>query len=197
MNTHITRGALALGTILGMALSAPVLAQETVTNAAGNATAGATQPPLPAKTLIDQAVKTAKAHNKTVFVHISASWCGWCHKLDHALNSSDVSPLFAKHYEIVGLTALEQGGKKSLENPGVDSVMKALGLHGGPPLYAFIDGEGKEISSSLVMPNDGNIGYPAIPEEIAAFGELLKKTAPAMTDAERTKITEYLINSVK
>lgn len=190
---------LTLSAALSAMLSAPVMAQ-TVTVTVGNGTgngnataASASETPSPAKTLIDQAVKTAKAEHKAVLVHVGASWCGWCHKLDQVLGSPEIAPLMAASYVIVPLDALEEGSKKSLENPGVDSVMKALGLHGGPPLYAFLDADGKEIATSFaVPPNNDNIGYPAEPQEIVAFGELLKKTAPNMSDADRTKITDYL-----
>jgi len=164
--------------------------------AGGAASAHANTAPLPAKTVIDQAVKTAKAENKTVFVHVGASWCGWCRKLEHMLDSKEVGPIFAAHYVLVPLDAMEEPEKKSLENPGVDSVLKALGLQGGPPMYAFLDADGKEIATSQVMPPDnGGIGYPAVPAEFKAFDELLKKTAPRMTDAERATIGEYLVKN--
>jgi hypothetical protein len=61
------------------------------------------------------------------------------------------------------------------------------------PTFAFLDGDGKVLASSMVVPPDNhNIGYPGLPEEIGAFGSLLKKTAPRMTDVERTKVTDYL-----
>lgn len=31
-------------------------------------------PPAPAQTILDQAIQKAKAENKAVFVHLSASW---------------------------------------------------------------------------------------------------------------------------
>ena len=187
-----------LGLMLSATLSAPAWAQmssASPSDTVGTAkTANASQAMPPAATLIDQAVKVAKASHKTVFVHVGASWCGWCHKLDEMLASKEVGSIIDAHYVVVPLIALEQD--KSLENPGVDSVMNALGLHDGPPLYAFIDADGKEITSSLVMPNNGNIGYPGTPEEIAAFGGLLQKTAPQMSAADRAKITDYLTRSV-
>ncbi len=39
-----------------------------------SAAAAADTPPAPAQTLVDQAVQKAKAENKAVFVHFSASW---------------------------------------------------------------------------------------------------------------------------
>jgi len=154
---------------------------------------GTVRTPLPAKAVIDQATKIAKANHKVVLVHVGASWCTWCHRLDAMLNSKEVGPVMAAYYVIVPLTALEQGPNKALENPGVDSVMQALGLQGGPPMFAFIDANGKEIASSFALPpNNENIGYPGTPEEIKTFGGLLEKTAPKMSAADRTTIIDYL-----
>lgn len=190
MPRHLMTLGAALGAVLGATLGRPALAQ--APSAMATAAAETPKTPLPAKTLIDQAVATAKANNKTVLVHVGASWCGWCHKFDQMLASKDVGPIIEAHYVLVALDGMEEGPKKSLENPGVDSVMKALGLPAGPPVYAFLDATGAEIANSQVMPNNGGIGYPAIPAEIQAFDALLKKTAPRMTDAEHATITEYL-----
>jgi hypothetical protein len=94
---------------------------------------------------------------------------------------------------LVSLTVQEQGA-----HPGADSVMKAMGLKDGLPVFSFLDGNGKQIASSMVMPpNGGNMGYPAEPEEVKAFSELLQKTASRMTAANRTKINDYLTNAAK
>jgi thiol-disulfide isomerase/thioredoxin len=156
------------------------------------------QPPAPAKVLIDEAVKKAKAENKTVLVHYGASWCGYCKRFNAFLNSEEVGKIVESHYVVLRLVAQEREDKKSLENPGVDSIAQVLQLKRGLPVYFFLDGEGNKIADSGVMPpNGGNIGYPVTPEEVSAFGELLKKTAPRMTEEERTKLTEYLTNAAK
>jgi thiol-disulfide isomerase/thioredoxin len=192
------RFALGFGLTLGALAGAPHLAaaQAQAQGAAMTAQAAPAQTPQTppaAKAVVDQGVATAKANNKVVFVHVGASWCGWCHRLDAMLKSPDAGAAMSKYYVIVPLDALEEENKKSLENPGVDSVMKALDFKGGPPMFAFLDGEGKKIASSFAMaPNNGNIGYPATSEEISTFGALLKKTAPAMTDADYQTIIGYL-----
>jgi thiol:disulfide interchange protein len=126
-----------LGLMLSTTLSIPVMAQMSLTSnpdTTGHAaTAQASQTPLPAQTLIDQAVKIAKAKNKTVFVHVGASWCVYCHKLDQMLQSPEVGSIITAHYVLVPLTALESDENKALENPGVDSVMHTLGMHKKDP----------------------------------------------------------------
>ena len=71
--------------------------------------------------------------------------------------------------------------------------MKDLGGEkSGLPFFAFLDAKGKKLADSNVMPGNQNIGYPAAPDEIAAFEKLLERTAPRMKAADREKVVAYL-----
>jgi thiol:disulfide interchange protein len=132
-----------------------------------------------AQSIIHEALKTAKAQNKTVFVHFGASWCTWCKHLDAMLLSPEVGQLIADHFVLVNLTVQESDDKKALENPGAQKLMEKNGAgKAGVPYYLFLDNNGKKIVDSLAMPKGGNIGYPATPEEIMTFEGLLPKAAP-------------------
>jgi uncharacterized protein YyaL (SSP411 family) len=151
------------------------------------------QTPLPAETVIQKAVQTARKSNRSIFVHFSASWCGWCHKLEAALADPSIKKLFDKAFVVVALDTQESGEKKSLENPGADTWMARMGGEkAGLPFLVFLDKTGKKVADSNVMPGNQNIGYPAAPEEITAFGNLLRKTAPKLTAAEIDTILAYL-----
>ena len=107
-----------------------------------------------------------------------------------------VKPLFDENYVTRVLVVLENGPKKVLENPGGGEFMAAMGgAKSGLPFMVFLDAKGKKLADSNVMPvpknpaaPPTNIGCPAAPEEIVAFGELLKKTAPRLSDAQRQTI---------
>ena len=160
--------------------------------AVGPVRSQSTQPPS-AQTVINDALKTARQQNKTVFIHFGASWCKWCKELDAMLVSPEVGELIADHFVLVNLTVQESDDKKSLENPGAQQLMnKNQAGKAGVPYYLFLDKNGKKLADSLAMPERGNIGYPATPEEIKTFGGLLPKAAPRMTSAEQALITEYL-----
>jgi len=147
----------------------------------------------PAQTIIDRALKTAKAENKTVFVHFGASWCEWCKQLDAMLSSQEVGKLISDNFVLVNLTVQESNDKKALENAGAQEIMDKNGASkAGVPYYLFLDKDGKKIVDSLAMPKGGNIGYPATPEEIKTFEGLLPKAAPRMTAAQRGSISDYL-----
>ena len=147
----------------------------------------------PAKSLIDRALKTARTEHKTVFIHFGASWCKWCKELDSALDSPELRTLIAGHFVLVHLTVHESDDKKSLENPGAEKLMNETGGgKTGVPYYLFLDKDGMKIANSMAMPDGGNIGYPATPEEIKTFGDLLPRAAPRMTAANRALIVDYL-----
>lgn len=152
-----------------------------------------TPAPEPAKALIEKAVKASDASGKTICVIFHASWCGWCKRLESALDAPEVKPLMEKHFITVRLDVLEQPAKKqSLENPGADTLLKDLGGDkSGLPFYAFLDAKEKKLADSNVMQGNSNIGYPGTAEEIAGFVKVLRTAAPKMTDAEADTITGY------
>jgi thioredoxin-related protein len=160
------------------------------------AVSAAAQNPAPesAEALLYKAMKTAKAQKKTIFVKFEATWCGWCHKLTAALKDPEFGKVFNKHFVVVTLDVMERGEKEALENPGAEKFLAELGGEkSGLPYYAFLDAKGKKLADSNVLPpKNSNIGYPAAPEEIAAFTGLLKKTAHAITAAEVDKLTDWL-----
>ena len=185
LNTKRLTAALACIVALGALAAPPLQAQ----------TGGKT--PLSAQTLLDDAIKTAKAENKSIMVHFGASWCGWCKRLDAFLNEPKVGKLMADHYVVVSLTVQESAGKKALENPGAAELMKAMGgANSGLPFYFFLDKEGTKLGDSNSLPGGGNIGHPANAEEITAFAGLLERTAPRMTAAQRTQIVDYLTKNI-
>lgn len=150
--------------------------------------------PQPAQTVLDDALKTAKASHKNVLVIFHASWCGWCRRLNTMLSQPDIAKIFNANYVRVDLDVLENKDKKDiLENPGGQKIMADLGGEkSGLPFYAFLDEKGKKIADSNVMPKNQNIGYPGAPDEIVAFAKLLEKSAPKMSAADREVVVAYL-----
>jgi hypothetical protein len=94
----------------------------------------------------------------------------------------------------VRLDVMETEAEKSKrENPGGEKVLSDLGgLKSGLPFYAVLDENGKKLADANALPGGKNIGYPATPEEIAAFEEILKKAAPQMPATDRDRIVAHL-----
>lgn len=152
-----------------------------------------TPAPVDARVLLKDAMKKASKEKKAILVVFGASWCGWCHRLDAFLAHPDAKPILEDNYVIVHLDVKESGPKKSQENPSGNEVLAELGGdEAGLPFYAFLNAKGDKVADSNAMPKNSNIGYPAAPEEIAAFEGLLKKTAPRLKDDKRTKLVTWL-----
>jgi hypothetical protein len=96
-------------------------------------------------------------------------------------------------YVLVKLDVLESPDKKNLETPGGEAVMERLGgKNAGLPFMGIVDPSGKLlVNSNEKDGTSGNIGYPAAPNEIAHFLDMLRKTAPRITDAQRGSIKAW------
>ena len=145
----------------------------------------------PAQPILDAAVKNAAASGKNVFVHFSASWCGWCHKLENFLATPE-GKLLDPYMIDVMLVVNETPDKKVLEHPGAAAIMKQWGGAGAIPFYVFLDGQGRVLADANSLPGGGNIGYPANPVEMKAFDEVLAKGLPTLPADIRAKVIAYI-----
>jgi len=149
-----------------------------------------------AKTLLTAATTKARKERKNVMVIFHASWCGWCKKMDAMLESPQFKTMFEKSYVITHVDVLEnEGPNKALENDGGAELMKTLGAmpDSGIPFFAILSPDGVKLGDSL-LPGKQNMGFPAEPQEVVAFMALLKKTAPRMTETDRTTVETFLKN---
>jgi thioredoxin-related protein len=150
--------------------------------------------PESARTLVNAAVAGAHESGKAVLIVFRASWCGWCKRLENALESSGIRKIIDEHFVVVKLNVFERGDKvQTIENPGARTIVAEYGGEkSGLPFLVFLDAKGSMIANSNVMPDNQNIGYPGSEEEIAAFLKLLKKAAPQMSGAQEAAISDYL-----
>ncbi|MEP6757466.1 MAG: thioredoxin family protein [Chthonomonadales bacterium] len=156
------------------------------------AVAAAADSPVTTAIALKSAVAKARKEKKVVFVKFEATWCGWCHKLTDALNVPENKEIFDKYFVLLRLDVMENGPKKSEENPGGVEYMKELGGEkSGLPFYAFLDDKGKKVADSNVMPKDQNIGYPGEDGEIVAFEALLKKANKKISDGDMKKLMTW------
>ena len=128
------------------------------------------------KEILKAATAKAGKENKKVFIIFSASWCGWCKKMDASINDTTTKKYFDENYIILYLTVLETPANKMLETPGAFDYMKSLKADAaGLPFFVILNKNGELVGDSFV--NKQNMGCPAATEEIASFITLLKKTS--------------------
>ncbi|MEO7523169.1 MAG: thioredoxin family protein [Ferruginibacter sp.] len=150
-----------------------------------------------AESLLKGAYKQAAAENKNVFLIFHASWCGWCRKMDVAMNDASVKKSFDENYVVVHLTVEESKDKKELENPGADAMKnKFLGEKAGLPFWLIVDKNGKTLADSYIRKSGisksqpgVNMGCPTSEDEITAFTDILQRTS-SLSDSKLSTIAK-------
>lgn len=133
--------------------------------------------PLPADSILSQAFAKARLENKKVFVIFHASWCGWCRKMDAAMNDTACKPFFDANYIVEHLTILESKDKKNLENPGAEELYKKHApADSGIPYWMIYDTKGTVIADAT-MPDGSNAGCPASVQEVTHLINTLKRSS--------------------
>jgi len=145
-------------------------------------------PRVEAVAVLKQGIIEAEKSGKVVFLHFGAPWCGWCHKLEDWMARKDVAPLLAKDFVDVKIDQDRMPG-------GLDLLAKYnTSKSGGIPWFAFVDpATGKAIITSDGP--EGNVGFPAQPEEIEHFIGMLKKVSKKLTPAEIDQIRASLVST--
>jgi thiol-disulfide isomerase/thioredoxin len=156
-------------------------------------------PPAADQVVKDACAQAAKA-NKKVIVIFHASWCGWCHKMDTAMNDASVKKAFDNNYEIRHITVLENGANKAQENPGgADLLAKYHGDQEGIPFWLVLNTNGELLADSRMKSPTGklqNVGCPAQKEEVDYFVGILEKTSKMKRgelDAVRTRFGKIAV----
>lgn len=110
------------------------------------------------------------------------------------MNDKTVKDFFTNNYVIRHLTVYESKGKKNLENPGAEDLLKKYkGDDQGIPYWMIFDANGKLLADSkrrspgASLESGDNTGCPANAEEVAYFIKVLKQTS-SLKDAELSLI---------
>ncbi|HEV8084241.1 MAG TPA: thioredoxin family protein [Chitinophagaceae bacterium] len=138
-----------------------------------------------AELIMQKAIAEAAKSHRNVFIIFHASWCGWCHKMDNAMNDEKLKTFFTENYVVVHLTVDESKDKKELENPGADELRKKYhGEQQGLPYWFILDTKGNFLADARsnacsVNANEKpiNVGCPASVEEVNYFVKVIKETS--------------------
>lgn len=158
--------------------------------------------PLPAETVLANAVKQAAGQHKKVFLKFGASWCGWCKRLDATLKTEPAKSYINTNYVVADITVYESAALKNIENKGAEELLKKYNAYNeGLPYFIIFDENGAYLADSQMRNETGdniyvkgqNVGCPASLEEVAYFISVLKKTS-AISNEEAKAIEEQFLN---
>lgn len=130
------------------------------------------KPDADAKTEIDQAIETAKAENKHVFLQIGGNWCPWCVKFHRFVTADqEINALVNDNFVVVKVN-------HSKENRNLD-VLAGLDYpqRFGFPVFVILDGKGNRIHTQNSAYLEENDGYSK--EKVKGF---FKQWTPAALD---------------
>ncbi len=136
----------------------------------------------------------AAAQQKHILLQFGASWCGNCKLFDRFLNAPAIQPIMSKAF-VFGEMATGESAKDTRHSnlPGGVNLQRELGgAESGWPYIVMLDQQGKLLAGSIRPGKDGNIGYPASPDEIRWFVAMLRKAAPAMTPQDLATVQAWL-----
>jgi thiol-disulfide isomerase/thioredoxin len=155
--------------------------------------AGHAQAKLSANDMFKQACDEAAASNKKVFVIFTASWCGWCHRMDNSMVDEVCKKYFDENFVVIHFVVDESPEKKELETAGAPEFRtKYHGDGQGIPFWLVFDKDGKLLADSKMRkegegPEKGqNSGCPANEPEVVYFIDVLKKTTSLKEDELQT-----------
>ncbi len=156
----------------------------------------------PADVIVKEAEAEAAKTNKNVFIIFHASWCGWCHKMDDAMNEETLRSFFDKNYVVVHLTIDESKDKKELENPGAVELRKKYnGDQQGLPYWFILDAHGNFLADARLRTGGTantksvSVGCPATVDEVNYFLRVLKKTSSLNSEQLTLIQKRFLKNS--
>lgn len=173
---------LSLAAMLGFvaALAAPVLAAQSET----------------ADALFAHAKAEAQQEHKGILLVFSASWCGPCKLYERFLEDPRMKPITEKAFVVQRIDVGEhKGDPKHADTPGGAGLRSTLGAAQEPgfPFLVMTDENGNPIINSYRNGDTGsNVGYPALPEEIDWYIEMLKRAAPSLSPAELAATRTWL-----
>jgi thiol-disulfide isomerase/thioredoxin len=141
-------------------------------------------PPKDADTVFADALAKAKAESKLVFFHVSAPWCGYCHKLEEFAAKPEIAKILGADFVM-----LKIDNERMTHGADVEKRLRTE-KSSGIPWIAFLDADGKKLATGDGP--KGNIGCPWEPQEIAWFMGMLRKVRNRMTEEQLVELEAAL-----
>jgi thiol-disulfide isomerase/thioredoxin len=153
-------------------------------------------PPGTADEMFAQAKAEAKQQHKRVLMVFSASWCGPCKLYEKFLQDPEMKAITDKAFVVARIDVGERpGDPRHADTPGGVKLRTSLGAVEEPgfPFLVITDEDGTPLVNSYRNGDSNkNVGYPALPEEIDWYIDMLKHAAPSLSAGDLAGTHKWL-----
>ncbi|MBM3450903.1 MAG: thioredoxin domain-containing protein [Armatimonadetes bacterium] len=116
----------------------------------------------------DEAFARARAEDKPILLDIGATWCHWCHVMDHeSYDDAEVAEILNRHFVSIKVDRDER--------PDIDiryqNAVSALSGQGGWPLTAFLTPDGQVFYGGTYFPKEDGYGRPGFKRILLSVAE--------------------------
>lgn len=138
----------------------------------------------------DEAIQTARRHDRPIFLSIGYSACHWCHVMEHeSFENPDIAALMNQWYVCIKVDREER--------PDLDqiymSAVQAMTGSGGWPMSVFLTPELKPFYGGTYWPPAARWGRPGFREILAGVNDAWQNRRDAVL-AQAEELTDHVVS---
>jgi len=141
----------------------------------------------------DEALARARTEDKPILLSVGYAACHWCHVMAHeSFEDEETARLMNEHFVSIKVDREER--------PDVDAIymdaVQAMTGHGGWPMTAFLDAEGRPFFAGTYFPKEERHGLPAFRTVLEAIAEAWRDRREELLEQGR-RVVEAIASSAR